>query len=509
MSQTITGGIDVYPYPSTNRTHGTFAVIDPTGANTGQASYPTVIVGQVTAAGSVSGTAAIAQPALANGLTADQLRTLYGPGSELARLAMRYAARDPFATTYLVPLADDPAAVAATLPITFGGTVTAAGVIPLYIDGVNVPVAAPAGMTGAQAAAAVAAAVAAQSDQPVTAAAAAAVITLTAKNKGLSGNGIDVRLAYYGAAAGEAIPAGMTITGILVGTGTQLSGGLQNPSLTAALAALPATPYDCYVTSLNDPASLNAIQTFMNDQTGRWSWLQMLYGGWFTGYRGTLSASTTFGLSRNDPAVAVMPAYDVPESPTLWAADVAGTCMASLRADPAIPLQELTLGVLPPPLASRLDTISERNTLLYAGMSTYQVNQAGQVYIDRMVTTYQTTPSGAPDTSYLDVETRYQLASLIRLMRTYLRTTYARKKLVADGTNIPGGSNMVTSQTVLASAWAKYKTWCDNGMAQNYATFKANSRATNAGNGQISLLLPFDLPNQLRQVVMVVDFLKS
>ncbi len=102
---------------------------------------------------------------------------------------------------------------------------------------------------------------------------------------------------------------------------------------------------------------------------------------------------TTFGLSRNDAAVSILPAYDAPESPTLWAADVAGTCMASLRADPAIPLQELVLGVLPPPLASRLDTISERNTLLYAGMSAYQVNQAGQVYIDRMVTTYQTTPA--------------------------------------------------------------------------------------------------------------------
>ncbi len=87
--------------------------------------------------------------------------------------------------------------------------------IPLYIDGVNVPVAAPAGMTGAQAAAPSSAAITASPDLPVTAARPGPSLTLTAKNKGLSGNGIDVRLAILGAQGGEAIPAGMTITGIL------------------------------------------------------------------------------------------------------------------------------------------------------------------------------------------------------------------------------------------------------------------------------------------------------
>ncbi len=65
------------------------------------------MLGQVTAAGSVSGTAAMGQSALAPPTT-DQLRTLYGPGSELARLVARYQQRDPFATVYVVPLADDP-----------------------------------------------------------------------------------------------------------------------------------------------------------------------------------------------------------------------------------------------------------------------------------------------------------------------------------------------------------------------------------------------------------------
>ncbi len=500
----MSGSINVYPYPSTNRTHGVFAVIDPTGANTGQALYPTLIFAQMLGSGTAVPNVPVLMPP-----SQDNLRTLLGAGSVGALLAARYKAEDPFGTVYLVPLADDPAAVAAALSFTLGGVVTAAGVVPLYVAGINVPVAAPANQTGTAAATAIVAALNALVDLPVTAAAAGATVTLTAKNKGLAGNDIDVRLAYYGASAGEAVPAGMTITGILAGTGTQLSGGAQNPSLSLALANLPAQPYDFYVMPYTDAATLTAWQSFMNDTSGRWSWLQMLYGGAFAGYRATLAGATSFGLTRNDPAIAFLPFYDAPEPAWLWAADLTGNCAASLRSDPAIPLQELVLGVMPPPLQNRFDAIGERNTLLYSGMSTYEVDQSGTVSIDRLITSYQTTPSGAPDTSYLDVETRYTLAGLIREMRSYLQTTYARKKLVAEGTNIPGGSNMVTAQTVLASAWAKYYSWTTVGKAQNYATFKANSSAQNAGNGQVTLLLPFDLPNQLRQIVMVVDFVKS
>ena len=500
----MSGAISVYPYPSSNRTHGVFAVIDPTGANTGQALYPTLIFAQMLASGTAVPNVAVLMPP-----SQDNLRTLLGAGSMGALLAARYKAQDPFGTVYLVPLQDDGASVAATLPFTVAGTVAAAGVVPLYIAGFNVPVSAPANQIAAASAAAIVAAINALVDLPVTAAAVGAVVTLTAKNKGLAGNDIDVRLAYYGASAGEAVPAGMTITGILVGTGTQLAGGAQNPSLTLALANLPAQPFDFYVLPYTDALTLTAWQAFMNDTTGRWSWVQMLYGGAFAGYRATLAGATAFGLTRNDPAIGFLAFYDAPEPAWLWAADLAGNCAASLRSDPAIPLQELVLGVMPPPLQNRFDAIGERNTLLYSGMSTYEVDQSGTVSIDRMITSYQTTPSGAPDTSYLDVETRYTLAGLIREMRTYLQTTYARKKLVADGSNIPGGSNMVTSQTVLASAWAKYYTWTTAGKAQDYATFKANSSAQNAGNGTVVLLLPFNLPQQLRQIVMVVDFLKS
>ncbi len=501
----MSGTINVSPYPSTNRTHGVFGVIDPSGANSGQTSYPTLVVGNMLASGT-------ATPGIPTLLPVDQdgIRTAFGAGSVVALKAARNHARDPIATIYVLPLLDDPAAVVASAPITISGVPTANGVVSLYVAGTLVPIAVTAGMTAAAIATALAAAINALADLPVTAATAAAVLTVTAKNKGLTGNDIDLRLNYQGAAAGEATPPGLAFAGVLSDTGTQLSGGQQNPTaLQAALANLPAKPYDYIDNAWVDPTSLNVWQTFMAPDVGRWSWQSELYGHVFSGFRGTLSAAVSFGLTRNDPAMTILPVYDAPEPAWLWASDLAGTCAASLRADPGQPLQELTLGVLRPPGQARFDAIGERNTLLYAGMSTNTYAQDGTVVLDRVLTTYQTAPSGAPDTSYLRVQTRFCLMDLIRDMRVFLQTTYARKKLVADGSNIPGGSNATTSQNVLSSAWGRYRGYCDANRAQNYATFKANSRAQNAGNGQVNLLLPFDLPNELIAIVMKVNFVQS
>ena len=102
-----------------------------------------------------------------------------------------------------------------------------------------------------------------------------------------------------------------------------------------------------------------------------------------------------------------------------------------------------------------------------------------------MVTFYQTDAAGAPDTTWLDTMTPFQVVDLTRDMRSFLQATYSRKKLVADGTNIGGGSNLVTSQTILASALGRYQGYCLAGRAQNYAAFKAGASAQNLGGGLV------------------------
>jgi phage tail sheath gpL-like len=89
------------------------------------------------------------------------------------------------------------------------------GVISLYIAGVRVQLTVLATDTPAQIATALVAAITRKTELPVTAAVKADstdTVTLTAKNAGLLGNGIDLRMNYLGVQGGEVTPAGLTLT---------------------------------------------------------------------------------------------------------------------------------------------------------------------------------------------------------------------------------------------------------------------------------------------------------
>ncbi|MEG3348412.1 phage tail sheath subtilisin-like domain-containing protein [Novacetimonas sp. GS1] len=497
----MSGLITFNSYPTSQRTHGVFAEIDPQNQG-GSQNLRTLILGQKLS----SGNAVANTPFLATGIS--DARVSLGAGSIAELIYTRYLDADSFGEVWIAPQDDDPAAVVATGSLTVSGTLTASGTIPLYIGGTYVAVGVTLGMALTDIAAAIVAAVNATQDIMVTAAPGAAntdgsvPVTFTALNKGPCGNEIDLRAAYLGSAGGENIPAGLTLTF------TAMSGGTQNPDtgLSATLLNLGEQTFDFIIMPYTDTASLDLLDQFLDDTTGRWAWSQMLYGGYFCALRGTVGALGTAGAARNAYQGTPMGFDDSPDPAWLWAAGYAGACAVSLRADPGLPLQDLVIPVKAPPLASRFD-ISERNTLLYDGISTFTVNATGQVVIDRAITFYQKDAAGGADTTWLNVETPYSLVALIRDMQAWLQAIYARKKLVADGTNIPGGSNLVTSQTVLASAIARYKQYCDDGNAQNYAAFKAAASAQNLGNGTVALLLPFNLVGQLRVIAMKVNFI--
>ena len=84
--------------------------------------------------------------------------------------------------------------------------------------------------------------------------------------------------------------------------------------------------------------------------------------------------------------------------------------------DPARPRQTLALpGVLPPAPAERF-TREERNLLLFDGISTLYADAGDVVRIERLITSYQESPTGEADISYLDIETVRTLAYLLSLI---------------------------------------------------------------------------------------------
>lgn len=485
--------------PSNLRVPLFYAEVDNSQANTGQQTQRALLIGQMQSAGTATpNTPVICQsPA--------QAASLCGQGSMLAAMEAAYFAADQFGETWLLPLADAIGAVAATGKISFTAGPTANGVLSLYIAGQLVAVPLTAGESASAIATAVTAAINANTSLPVTAVVNGTTVTevdITAVNAGAAGNDIDIRVNYRGAANGEITPTGLTFTL------TAMAGGTNNPTLTTALANLGDQPFDFIVCPYTDTASMDAIKALLNDQTGRWSWQSQVYGHAFYAYRGTTSAQTTFGTARNNQHETVLGFNDSPSPNWVWAADLAGTAAVALRADPGRPLQTLAMSTaLPPPLQSRF-ILSERNTLLFDGISTFTVAQDGTVALENIITTYQKNAFGQADDSYLEIETMFLLMFVLRDLASLVTSKYARMKLAADGTRFAPGSAIVTPSIIKADIIAEYRTLEYNGYVQNSTAFATalvvQINATNPN--RIDVLWPASLIDQLRVFALLAQF---
>ncbi|VVD75064.1 phage tail protein [Pandoraea horticolens] len=476
------------------------AELDNSQANSGASTQRALIIGQIAAAG--TGTPGV--PQISQGAT--EAKSVGGAGSMLALMTAAYRKSDPFGEVWYLPLADDASAVAASGSIAISSPATATGVIYLYIAAVKgvppVTVTVTSTQTTAQIANAIAAAINAQSDLPVTATAATSTVTVTAKNKGAAGNDIDMRINYRGAASGETLPAGLALTI------TPMAGGAVNPALTTAFANLLDKEFDFIAFPYTDANSLDAMKAFLSSTTGRWSWSKQIYGHAFSGYRGTLGALTTFGTSRNDEHVSVMGFNDSPTPAWILAADLAGTVATSVRADAARPVQTLALSsFLAPPLASRF-ALSDRNTLLWDGISTFTVASDDTVAIENLITTYQQNSFGQPDDSYLEVETLFTLAYVLRALRSVVTSKYSRMKLAADGTRFAPGSSIVTPAIIKADLIAQYQQLEYDGFVQQSAVFAegliVQQNSTNPN--RVDVIYPAVLIAQLRVFALLMQF---
>jgi phage tail sheath gpL-like len=482
--------------PSGLRLPGAFFELDNSQANTAQANQRALIIGQITSAGIATPN----MPIISGGI--GDAATQGGANSMLANMVSTYRLNDDFGEVWYLPLADAVGATAATGSIAFTSAPTANGTISLYIAGILVTVPVTAAQATTSIATAVAAAINAIANMPVTASAATSTVTLTADNKGLCGNEIDIRFNYYGTSNGEATPAGLAFTI------TAMTGGATNPTLTTVLGNLGNMTFDFIANPYTDAASLDAVKQLLNDQTGRWSWQQQLYGHSFGAYAGTFAASTTLGLARNNQHETIMPFYGSPTPSWLWAAALCGQTAVSVRADPGVPLQYLPLqGVLAPPVANQF-LPSQRETLLYDGLSTFTVLQDGTVQTENVITTYQENAQGVPDDSYLEVETMFQIVLEIRTLLAMLTSKYARCKLADNGSKPAAGSNLVTPNTIRSDVMALYAERADAGYVQNVAEFNGalvvQKNTTNPN--RLDILWPIVPVNQMRTFATLVQF---
>ncbi|WP_434064596.1 phage tail sheath subtilisin-like domain-containing protein [Symbiopectobacterium purcellii] len=474
-----------------------YAEFDNSQANTATATQRTLIIGQQLDSSSQAANI----PALAS--SASTVAGLYGDGSMLHSLIAAYLANDSSAIIHVLPLADDATAMtAATGTLTVASAPSATGVISLYIAGARVQLTVTATDSVSEIATALAAKINAKSGMPVTAIAAAAVITLTAKNRGAHGNDIDLRLNYQGSTGGESMPSGLTLTI------TAMAGGLGAPELDDALANLGDTSYDFIVNPYTDTTSLDAVKSFLDDSTGRWSYNQLLYGHAFGCVAGSYGVLTAKGEARNNQHETLLGVYGSPTPAYVWTAALVGAIAPSVRNDPGRPTQTLDIsGVLAPPKESRFQW-AERNNLLFSGISTFTVADDDSVQVENIITTYQKNSYGAEDDSYLQIETLYLLMFVTRYLRTQITSKFPRMKLAADGTRFAPGQAIVTPKIIKAELIAQYTTLEYNGYVQDTDGFADGLlvEQDTSNPNRVNVLWDGVLINQLRIFAVLNQF---
>ena len=482
-------GIGFTQIPANLRLPGAYIEFDASLAGLAQASFKRLVIGQRLA----SGTVAAATPTRVT--SAAQAEEYFGRGSMLAAMLGHVMAIDPWTETWAIALDDNPAGAAATGSIALTGPATASGTLNLYIAGRRVQAGVASGDAAATIATNLAAAINADTTLPVTASATTGTVTLTARHAGEAGNGIDIRLNYYG----EATPAGVGATI------TAMSGGSGNPDISAAIAAMGSEWYRWIAMPYTDTANLVALETELDD---RYSAMRQIGGRAFAARGDTHASLLTWGNGRNSPHVSVLGLQGSPTPDYEAAAIYCAVASQSLAIDPARPLQTLELtGMLAPAVADRWSD-TERNLALFDGISTFKVAADGTCRIEAAITQYQVNQAGVDDTAYLYVNTPETLELHRYNVRSEIGLRYPRHKLAGDAQPVPPGAPIARPKDIKATLLAVYQREMDQGLMEDFEGYKSTLYVEIDQNNpnRVNVVDHPNLVNQLRVFANLVQF---
>lgn len=277
---------------------------------------------------------------------------------------------------------DDAGLTARKTRLTFTGTPTKAGAVPLWIGGVSVPVLVDEKDTQDAVASKVMTAINAHSKVRFTAVVNANVVTLTCDVKGAVANSLDVRVGYYD---DEILVDGLTVT-------INHTDGVGAPNIAPLIAAMENARYTEIVFAFTDSVSMKTLE---NELSRRWSFDNAQDSQAVCAISGTEGQNAAWLSSRNSQNVhTICTTKDL--TPTWVTAAMAGAVIEKQNSvDPAKPYASLKLrGYLP---AKTLQQFTElqRNVMLLAGGS---VLIGGE--INRIVTNYTENGLGVLDKSY-------------------------------------------------------------------------------------------------------------
>ena len=142
------------------------------------------------------------------------------------------------------------------------------------------------------------------------------------------------------------------------------------------------------------------------------------------------------------------------------------------------------------------------------GVATTLTDSAGNVTIERIVTTYQKNSVGAADDAYLDLTT---VKTLIYLRYSYIQRMaqkFPRHKLADDSYPVEPGQAIATPSVIKAEAIALAGDWLKAGLIENLDDFKAGlvSERNAVDVNRVDQLLQPDIINNLMIIACKIQF---
>lgn len=360
--------------------------------------------------------------------------------------------------------------LATTATLTIGTKVSdillaAGGAVRLMISGQSCPVNVSAGDSAADIAAKATAAINAKTNLPVTASASSNVVTLTAKNNGACGNGIDIRWNHN---QGEVLPDGLSIALVA------MANGGADPLFEDAHVkeTCAGNWFNMIVIGSADNDNINYIKEMLDE---RWTAIVQQTGVMCFSLNGGAETDYTDKANALNSQEIVLAA--LPKSPTSGAEKASALfgCVAPKALnDPAKPLHNYSVaGVVAPRRDDREDFYGN-NRLLKAGCAVMTAAEDGSVFTSRIVTTYKRNAQGVQDKSYMQLETVLTLSYLRWDWNNALALKYPHAKLAPDGSKFGKGQQVMTPSLGKAELIARYKIWEEKGLVYDSKGFAQN-----------------------------------
>lgn len=397
--------------PSSIRKPGKYFEFNTSGAvNTLPGNLQRVlIIGQRLATGTIAAL-------VATSVTSDEQAAIaFGRGSIAHLMAKAALTANNYLQLDIITVDDAAAGIAATGSVLISGPATSAGNVTINIGNDSAVIAVANGDTAATIAANLVAQISQQLDLPVTAAVDATNptnIKLTAKNKGLAGNGIVLSV--------------LSQTSGVAGVVTAMAGGLSDPDMQPALTSVFAAGHDIIAAPFPTQASLTTLRTHLEAVSGP---LEQRGTIATAGWPGTLATATTLASQVNDGRLS-LGWYNGSTTPAYQIAAAYAAVIAS-EEDPARPLNTLALTGLDVTNITMRAGRQDQEAALHNGVTPLEVGPGDVVQIVRAITTYTVDPQGVEDPALLDLTTIRTMDYMRKAWRDRIALRFPRDKLSA------------------------------------------------------------------------------